>query len=46
MDSVLVRNKGWVRLVLSVDLICQSSMVEVDSAGMGPIDPPIPLESS
>ena len=37
MEGVLVRKKGRVRLVLSIDLIRQSAMIEVDSADVGPI---------
>lgn len=37
MEGVLVRKKGLVRLVLSIDLIRQSAMIEVDSADVGPI---------
>ena len=32
MEGILIRKKGRVRLVLSVDLIRQSAMIEVDSA--------------
>jgi transcription antitermination factor NusG len=35
MEGVLVRKKGRVRLVLSIDLIRQSAMIEVDSADVG-----------
>jgi len=37
MEGVLVRKKGRVRLVLSIDLIRQSAMIEVGSADVGPI---------
>jgi len=37
MEGVLVRKKGRVRLVLSIDLIRQSAMIEVDSADVGVI---------
>lgn len=37
MEGVLVRKKGRLRLVLSIDLIRQSAMIEVDSADVGPI---------
>jgi len=37
MEGVLVRKKGRVRLVLSIDLIRQSAMIEVDSAEVAPI---------
>ncbi len=37
MEGVLVRKKGRVRLVLSINLICQSAMIEVDSANVGVI---------
>jgi transcription antitermination factor NusG len=36
MEGVLVRKKGRVRLVLSINLIRQSAMIEVDSADVGP----------
>jgi transcription antitermination factor NusG len=32
MEGVLIRKKGRVRLVLSIDLIRQSAMIELDSA--------------
>lgn len=32
MEGILIRKKGRVRLVLSIDLIRQSAMIEVDSA--------------
>src|SRR5580698_4072792 len=37
MEGVLIRKKGRVRLVLSIDLIRQSAMIEVDSVDVGPI---------
>jgi transcription antitermination factor NusG len=37
IEGVLVRKKGRVRLLLSIDLIRQSAMIEVDSADVGPI---------
>ena len=37
MEGILIRKKGRVRLVLSIDLIRQSAMIEVDSADVGPI---------
>jgi transcription antitermination factor NusG len=37
MEGVLTRKKGRFRLVLSIDLIRQSAMIEVDSADVGPI---------
>jgi transcription antitermination factor NusG len=37
MEGVLVRKKGRVRLVLSIDLIRQSAIIEVDSAAVGAI---------
>lgn len=37
MAGVLIRKKGRVRLVLSIDLIRQSAMIEVDSADVGVI---------
>jgi transcription elongation factor/antiterminator RfaH len=37
MEGVLLRKKGRVRLVLSIDLIRQSAMIEVDSADVGAI---------
>jgi transcription antitermination factor NusG len=37
MEGVLIRKKGRVRLVLSIDLIRQSAMIEVDSADVGAI---------
>src|SRR5580658_9769557 len=37
MEGALVRKKGRVRLVLSIDLIRQSAMIEVDSANVGAI---------
>jgi transcription antitermination factor NusG len=37
MEGVLMRKKGRVRLVLSIDLIRQSAMIEVDSADVGTI---------
>jgi transcription antitermination factor NusG len=37
MEGALVRKKGRVRLVLSIDLIRQSAMIEVDSADVGAI---------
>lgn len=37
MEGVLVRKKGRVRLVLSIDLIRQSAMIEVDSGDVGMI---------
>jgi transcription antitermination factor NusG len=37
MEGVLIRKKGRVRLVLSIDLIRQSAMIEVDSADVGVI---------
>jgi transcription antitermination factor NusG len=37
MEGVLVRKKGRVRLILSIDLIRQSAVIEVDSADVGPI---------
>jgi transcription antitermination factor NusG len=35
MEGMLVRKKGRVRLVLSINLIRQSAMIEVDSADVG-----------
>jgi transcription antitermination factor NusG len=37
MEGILIRKKGRVRLVLSIDLIRQSAMIEVDSVDVGPI---------
>jgi transcription antitermination factor NusG len=37
LEGVLIRKKGRVRLVLSIDLIRQSAMIEVDSADVGVI---------
>lgn len=37
MEGVLIRKKGRVRLVLSIDLIRQSAMIEVDSADVGAV---------
>ncbi len=37
MEGVLIRKKGRVRLVLSIDLIRRSAMIEVDSADVGAI---------
>jgi transcription antitermination factor NusG len=37
IEGVLVRKKGRVRLVLSIDLIRQSAMIEVDSGDVEPI---------
>jgi len=37
MEGVLIRKKGRVRLVLSIDLIRQSAMIEVDSAEVAAI---------
>jgi transcription antitermination factor NusG len=37
MEGALVRKKGRVRLVLSIDLIRQSAMIEVDSADVAAI---------
>jgi transcription antitermination factor NusG len=37
MEGVLIRKKGQVRLVVSLDLIRQSAMVEVDSCDVEPI---------
>jgi transcription antitermination factor NusG len=37
MEGVLIRKKGRVRLVLSINLIRQSAMIEVDSADVAPL---------
>jgi transcription elongation factor/antiterminator RfaH len=37
VEGMLIRKKGRVRLVLSIDLIRQSAMIEVDSADVGTI---------
>lgn len=37
MEGVLVRQKGQVRLVISLDLIRQSALVEVDSCDVEPL---------
>jgi transcription termination/antitermination protein NusG len=37
MEGLLIRKKGRVRLLLSVDLIRQSAMIEVDSSDVEPV---------
>jgi len=41
LEGVLVRKKGIARLLLSIDLIRQSAIIEVDSADVEPISMPI-----
>lgn len=38
MDGILLRRKGQLRLVLSLDLIMRSAIVDVDAADICPID--------
>jgi transcription antitermination factor NusG len=37
MEGILIRKKGRIRLVLSIALIHQSAMIEVDSEDVGPV---------
>jgi transcription antitermination factor NusG len=39
MEGVLLRKKGNLRLVLSIDLLMRSIVVDVDAADIRPIDP-------
>lgn len=37
MEGILIRKKGRLRLLLSIDLIRQSALIEVDSADVGTV---------
>lgn len=45
MEGVVVRQKGGLRIVLTVNLIMQSVAVEVDASEVEPIDPATPVSA-